>query len=101
MNPKKENDMKPMISVIVPAYNNKNYIDCCINSLRKQTYTNIEILIIDDGSDEKIGKMYDQYAKWGGIRVIHKANGGVSSARIWAFWRQKVSIYVLLIQMIM
>ena len=81
MNPKKENDMKPMISVIVPAYNNKNYIDYCINSLRKQTYTNIEVLIIDDGSDEKIGRMYDQYAKWGGIRVIHKPNGGVSSAR--------------------
>lgn len=38
MNPKKENDMKPMISIIVPAYNNKDYIDCCINSLRKQTY---------------------------------------------------------------
>ena len=76
MNPKKENDMKPMISVIVPAYNNKNYIDCCINSLRKQTYTNIEVLVIDDGSDEKIGKIYDQYVKWGGIRVIHKPNGG-------------------------
>lgn len=71
--------MKPMISIIVPAYNNKDYIDCCINSLRKQTYKNLEVLIIDDGSDEEIGSMYDKYTKWG-IRVIHKPNGGVSSA---------------------
>lgn len=66
MSQERENDMKPMISVIVPAYNNKDYIDCCINSLRKQTYKNIEVLIIDDGSDEEIGILYEQYEKCGG-----------------------------------
>ena len=72
--------MDPLISVIVPVYNNKNYISQCIDSLKGQTYKNFEVLLIDDGSAEAFGKIYDQYA-CEKVRVIHKINGGVSSAR--------------------
>ena len=72
--------MEPLISIIVPVFNNTKFIDECIRSLRNQTYSNLEVLLIDDGSDVNIGKLYDNYAR-GGVKVIHKPNGGVSSAR--------------------
>lgn len=72
----------PEISIIVPVYNVEEYIQRCIDSLLVQTYKEIEILLIDDGSKDRSGTICDEYAlKDDRIRVIHKANGGVSSAR--------------------
>lgn len=72
----------PKISVIVPVYNVEKYLPCCIDSILGQTFTDFELLLIDDGSKDKSGKICDEYAeKDKRIRVFHKENGGVSSAR--------------------
>ena len=72
----------PIISVIIPVYNVECYIKRCIDSVLTQTYSNFELLLIDDGSKDKSGYICDEYAqKDGRIRVFHKENGGVSSAR--------------------
>ena len=74
--------MKGLISVIVPVYNTEKYLDRCIQSILSQTYSNIEILLIDDGSTDSSGAICDKYAEQDSrVRVFHKANGGVSSAR--------------------
>ena len=71
-----------MISIIVPVYNTEKYLDQCIQSVLVQTYTNWELLLINDGSTDLSGTICDQYAtKDRRIRVFHKENGGVSSAR--------------------
>lgn len=71
-----------MISVIVPVYNVERYLARCIESILSQTYTDFELLLIDDGSKDKSGSICDEYAlKDSRIRVFHKPNGGVSSAR--------------------
>lgn len=71
-----------LISVIVPVYNSQNYIERCVNSLIAQTYENIEIIIIDDGSTDKSGGLCDALSAGDErIRVIHKKNEGVSAAR--------------------
>lgn len=71
-----------LISIIVPIYNAKNYLDRCIQSLLKQTYQNIEILLIDDGSKDNSLEICNQYAnKDERIKVIHQDNRGVSKAR--------------------
>ena len=71
-----------LISVIVPIYNVEKYIEQCLNSLIDQTYKNIEIILIDDGSIDESGNICDVFMeKDERIRVIHKENGGVSSAR--------------------
>ena len=76
------NNINPIISVIVPAYNAEKYLRRCINSILAQTFTDFELLLIDDGSTDKSGEICDEYAdKYARIRVFHKANGGVSSAR--------------------
>lgn len=73
---------KNKISIIVPVYNCEELIQRCINSLLKQTYKNIEILLIDDGSKDNSGKICDEYEKKDSrIKVFHKENGGVSSSR--------------------
>lgn len=73
---------EPMITVICPAYNVENYIEKCIESIRNQTYKNLEILLIDDGSTDDTGSICDGFAeKDKRIRAFHKENGGVSSAR--------------------
>lgn len=73
---------KPLVSVIVPAYRAEKYIAQCLDSILGQTYENLEILVIDDGSPDKTGDICDAYAqKDSRIRVFHKENGGVSSAR--------------------
>lgn len=70
------------ISVIVPIYNVEPYIQNSINSIRKQSYHNLEIILIDDGSTDRSGIMADEYAKEDErIQVIHKKNGGLSDAR--------------------
>ena len=72
----------PKISVIVPVYNVEQYLPRCIDSILAQTFTDFELLLIDDGSTDNSGKVCDEYArKDSRIRVFHKKNGGVSSAR--------------------
>ena len=74
--------MEELISVIVPVYNVEKYLNECINSIVKQEYKNIEIILVDDGSTDTSGKMCDQLATTDErIRVIHKKNGGLSDAR--------------------
>lgn len=71
-----------MISIIVPVYNVEQYLSRCIDSILNQTFTDFELLLIDDGSPDKSGEICDEYAlKDSRIRVFHKDNGGVSSAR--------------------
>lgn len=70
------------ISIIVPIYNVEKYLSECIDSLINQTYKNIEIILVDDGSTDKSGKICDEYAKKDSrIIIMHKKNGGVSNAR--------------------
>ena len=72
----------PLISVIVPVYNVEKYLDACIKSIVNQTYQNLEIILVDDESPDNCPKMCDEWAKKDNrIKVIHKKNGGVSSAR--------------------
>ena len=72
----------PLVSVIVPAYNAERYLDRCLKSLVDQTYRNLEIIVVDDGSRDSTSSMCDAWAqKDGRIRVVHKQNGGLSSAR--------------------
>ena len=71
-----------MISVIVPIYKVEDYLPKCIDSILNQTYKDLEIILVDDGSPDNCGKICDEYAKQDKrIRVIHKENGGLSSAR--------------------
>lgn len=73
---------EPLISIIVPIYNVELYLDECIESIINQTYSNLEIILIDDGSVDNSGKICDKYAKKDKrIRVIHKKNSGVSDSR--------------------
>lgn len=71
-----------LISVIVPVYKVEAYLDRCVQSIVNQTYQNLEIILVDDGSPDNCGAMCDAWAeKDSRIRVIHKANGGLSDAR--------------------
>ncbi|MGN0998714.1 MAG: glycosyltransferase family 2 protein [Faecousia sp.] len=73
---------QPKISVIVPVYNVEKYLTKCVNSILEQTYRNLEILLVDDGSTDSCPEMCDDFAKEDSrIVVIHKKNGGVSDAR--------------------
>ncbi len=73
---------KPLISIIVPVYNILEYLPRCVKSLRAQTYQNIEILLVDDGSTDGTGRLCEELAKEDErIKVFHKENGGSSSAR--------------------
>ena len=72
----------PLISIIVPVYKVERYLPRCIESIIKQTYTNFELILVDDGTPDRSGMICDMYAeKDSRIRVIHKENGGVSTAR--------------------
>ena len=74
--------MNPLISVIVPIYNVEAYLPRCLDSIVNQTYQNLEIILVDDGSPDNCGAICDEYASRDSrIRVIRKENGGVSSAR--------------------
>lgn len=73
---------KTKISVVVPIYNVEKYLKKCIDSVLSQTYSNIEIILVDDGSTDNSPTICDEYAKKDDrIRVIHKCNGGLSDAR--------------------
>ena len=72
----------PLISVIVPIYNVEKYLDRCVDSIINQTYKNLEIILVDDGSPDNCPQMCDDYAKKDSrIKVVHKENGGLSDAR--------------------
>lgn len=74
--------MEELVSVIVPVYNVEKYVGECIESLLGQSYKNIEIILVDDGSTDSSGRICDEYAgKDIRIKVIHKENGGLSDAR--------------------
>lgn len=73
---------KDKISIVVPIYNVEKFLPRCIDSLINQSYENIEILLIDDGSTDNCSKICDEYAyKYNNIKVFHKKNGGLSDAR--------------------
>ena len=74
--------MQELISVIVPIYKVEQYLKRCIESIVNQTYQNIEIILVNDGSPDQCPAMCDAWAKRDArIQVIHKANGGLSDAR--------------------
>ena len=74
--------MNPLISIIVPVYNVEQYLPRCIDSIIHQTYSNLEIILVDDGSTDSCGALCDNYAeKDGRIQVIHQQNAGLGPAR--------------------
>ena len=75
-------EQKELISIIVPIYKTEKYLERCVYSITDQTYPNIEIILVDDGSPDESGKIADRLATSDTrIKVIHKKNGGLSSAR--------------------
>lgn len=71
-----------LVSVIIPVYNVEKYMRRCIDSIINQTYTNLEIILVDDGASDRSGKICDEYAQMDHrIKVLHKENGGLASAR--------------------
>ena len=73
---------EPLISVIVPVYQVEPWLERCVDSIRNQTYRNLEIILVDDGSPDRCGEMCDQFAQEDNrIKVIHRENGGLSAAR--------------------
>ncbi len=74
--------INPLISIIIPVYNVEKYLPRCLNSVIAQTYTNLEIILIDDGSTDASGKICDEYArKDSRFKILHKGNQGLASAR--------------------
>ena len=84
--------MNPTVSIIVPVYNAKNYLQRCIDSILHQEYTDYELFLVDDGSTDGSGDICDAYAAADArITVIHKENTGVSTLRRMAFSHAKNS----------
>lgn len=76
-------ERQPLISIIIPVYNVEQYLDECMASVLNQTYTNLEIVLVDDGSKDQSPAMCDEYAKRDSrVQVVHKKNGGPMSACI-------------------
>lgn len=74
--------MDEKISIIIPVYKVENYLEKCIDSILCQTYRNLEVILVDDGSPDKCGEICDRYAaKDNRVKVIHKKNAGVARAR--------------------
>ncbi len=91
-----------LVSVIVPVYNVQKYLPRCVDSIINQTYKNLDIILVDDGSTDESGKICDEYAaKDARIKVIHKENGGQASARNVALDKIRGGTFLLLILTIM
>lgn len=76
------NEISPVISIIVPVYNAEHWIRKCIDSVRRQTFTDFELILVNDGSTDNSGKICDEYALWDSrIVVFHKENEGLSKTR--------------------
>ena len=79
---KKNNQETPLLSVIVPVYNTEEYLNRCMESITNQTYKNLDIVLVDDGSTDRSGQICDLWAKKDKrVKVCHKDNGGLVSAR--------------------
>lgn len=74
-------ELQVKISIVVPVYNVEEYIDECIKSIINQDYNDFEIIIVNDGSTDSSGDMIKKYAELENVKIIHKENGGLSSAR--------------------
>ena len=73
---------KPLVSIIIPVYNVEKYLDKCLDSVVNQTYTNLEIILVDDGSPDRCPAICDEWkSRDSRIKVIHQPNGGLSRAR--------------------
>ena len=70
-----------LISIIVPVYNVEQYLNMCVQSILNQTFSNIEIILVNDGSTDRSGVICDKYLKYENVKVIHKTNTGVSDTR--------------------
>lgn len=70
-----------LISVIIPVYNVEGYLKKCVQSILDQTYKNIELVLVDDGSTDSSGNICDEYSDYLQVKVVHKKNGGLSDAR--------------------
>ena len=82
-----------LISVIVPIYNVEKYLENCVNSILNQTYDNLEIILVDDGSPDRCPKLCDKFAMLDNrIRVIHQQNGGYQKQEIRELMLPEVSI---------
>ena len=89
-----------LLSIIVPVYNVKSYLKKCVESIINQTYTNLQIILVDDGSTDGSQDICDEFAQRDSrIVVIHKENGGQSTARNVGMDRAKGVYIALLIRM--
>lgn len=89
--------MSRLATIVVPVYNVEAYLSRCVDSLLAQTYPRSEIILVDDGSPDKCPKLCDEYAeRYDNIRVVHKENGGLASARLAGF-REARGDYILFV----
>lgn len=88
-----KSSMNPLVSVVIPVYNVEPYLHECVTSVVEQTYTNIEIILVDDGSTDSSGTLCDEFALSDSrICVFHKKNGGLSDARNYGIRRSHGSL---------
>ena len=80
---------EPKVSVVIPMYNVEKYLDTCVQSVRKQTLQDIEIILVDDGSPDRCGDMAEEYAKQDSrVKVVHRKNGGLGPL-VTAAWKSR------------
>lgn len=88
--------MKPLVSIIIPVYNIRKYVGKCLESVCGQSYENLEIIVVDDGSTDGSGEICDEFtAKDKRVKIFHKKNGGLSSARNYGIKKAKGDLVAL------